>query len=163
MSSGRFRFSTVIGHAVGRRAIGFVEEMVEGGHAELDAKLIFDGLVGSRERDVRKKFDHWLAHGRNDKWFHGWPNDASCRECLCFKWDEKDGHHRFYGFLYHPQPKTKSSFQICVLAYHDHKTKQETDRKFLIRCMNLRSNLSVQAAISFVFHDEDAKDKGKIQ
>lgn len=160
-----YRFTLAVGHSVGRRAIGFLEEELgKGERSELDAKRSFAALSGSRDRDIRKKFDHWLAGGPPiDRWFHGWPNDSECRECFCFKWDERNGHHRFYGFLYHPQPRTNPAFQICVLAYHDHKTKRETDRRLLIRSMNLRSNSSVQMAIAFVFSDQYPKKRGQVQ
>lgn len=116
-----------------------------------------------KERDVRKRFDHWLSGGRNDRWFHGWPNDVQVKECFCFKWDDKRQHHRFYGFLYHPQPKTNSPFQICVLAYHDVKNDESTNLNLLINSMALRSDARVRMAISFVFPDEKAKTKGQIQ
>jgi hypothetical protein len=159
-----YHFATAEGHAIRRRAIGFLEEILEEEEqSSLDAKSEFDCLETGRERDVRKKFDHWLSGGRNDKWFHGWPNDAQVKECFCFKWDHKRQHHRFYGFLYHPQPKTNSPFQICVLAYHDVKNDESTNRNLLLNSMTLRTDARVRMAISFVFPDEEIKAKRQIQ
>jgi len=53
-----YHFATVEGHPIGRRAIGFLEEILkEEEDSSLDAKSEFDCLETSRERDVRKKFD----------------------------------------------------------------------------------------------------------
>lgn len=159
MAVQKFTFATVPGHSVGRRAIGFLERE---GNAALDAKTTFEALEESKDRDVRKKFDLWLSGGRNDRWFHGWPNDPDVKECWSFRWDEKRQHHRLYGYLYHPQPQTKRYFQICVLAYHDFKNDESTDRTILLRCMKLRSDALVQMAISLVFPDK-TPTKGQVQ
>lgn len=159
-----YRFEVVEGHRVGRRAIGFLEDIrEEDEESSLDAKSEFESLKTNKERDVRKKFDHWLNGGRNDRWFHGWPNDVQVKESFCFKWDDKRQHHRFYGFLYHPRPKTNAPFQICVLAHHDVKNDESTNRNLLINSMVLRADIRVRTSISFVFPDEKAKAKGQIQ
>ena len=60
-----------------------MDERRVAGRSELDAKRSFAALSGSRDRDIRKKFDYWLAGGPPiDRWFHGWPNDSECRECF---------------------------------------------------------------------------------
>ena len=72
-----YKFSLIVGHPVGRRGIGFLEEIVEeqDGESSLDAKSKFDSLEIKKERELRSKFDYWLsAAPPNDKWFHGWPN-----------------------------------------------------------------------------------------
>jgi hypothetical protein len=160
MASNRYVFATVPGQSVGRRAIGFLEEV---GTSSLNAKARFDSLAPVKDRDVRKKFDYWLGDGRHDNWFHGWPNDHDVKECFCFKWDEKRQHHRFYGFLCHPQPKRNPPFRVCVLAYHDVKNDESTNRNLLIRSMKLRGDVMVRMAISLVFSDEEVKAKGKLQ
>jgi hypothetical protein len=160
MTPNRYVFATVPGHSVGRRAIGFLEEV---DNLSLNAKAKFDSLGPVKDRDLRKKFDYWLGGGRHDKWFHGWPNDHEVKECFCFRWDEKGQRHRFYGYLYHPQPKTDPPFQVCVLAYHDVKNDESTNRNLLLRSMSLRSNIGIRMAISFVFPDEELNAKAKPQ
>jgi len=159
-----YKFSTVDGQRIGGRAIGFLEEILdaEKGTLLLGAKAKFDSLPLPKERDVRKRFDLWLDYGRNDNWFHGWPNDVPVKECFTFRWEEKGRKcHRLYGFLCNPQPKTNPSRRICVLAYHDIKNDWNTDRSILIDLMSLRASSVVRAAIAFVFPDEPVK--GQIQ
>ncbi len=164
MAPKAYRFSLVEGHPVGSRAIGFLEEILENETdiPSLNAKLKFDSLKPPKDRDVRRRFDLWLICRRNDNWFHGWPNDLSVKECFSFRWQEKGRHHRFYGFLYHPQPKTNPARQICVLTYHDVKNDWNTDRILLIRSMNLRNSQLVRDSISFIFQDESSP-QGKRQ
>ena len=159
-----YTFSLVKGHPVGRRGVGFLEEIVEAdaNESRIDAKAVFDSLPTKKDRQVRSRIDHWVSGGRNDNWFHGWPNDQDVKECFCFKWEEKRQLHRFYGFLYHPQPKTNARLQICVLAYHDFKNDESTDRNLLLRLMGLRNNANVRTVIEFAFPDKSTPE-GKIQ
>jgi hypothetical protein len=163
MSAEVYQFSLVEGLRIGRRAVGFLEDQAE--NSSLNAKVKFDSLRPPKDRDVRRRFDHWLEFGIKDNWFHGWPNDGTVKGCFSFRWEEKGRqHHRFYGFLYHPQPKTFPSRQICVLAYHDVKTDLNTNRTLLIRSMGLRANVEVRKAIAFVFEDvERPQERRPIQ
>jgi hypothetical protein len=166
--AGRYRFSLAEGHPAKHRAIGFLEEIIDEGDGEsrIDAKVEFDSLGLSnlkKRRELDTRFDYWIDGGRNDKWFHGWPNDYDVKECFCFKWEHKKRTHRLYGFLFHPQSHTNPAFQICVLVYHDFKSDESTDRNLLLRSMALRTNPAVHAAIGFVFPDESTTAKGKIQ
>lgn len=152
------------GHFATRRGIGFLEEITtqEAG-SRLDAKMAFEALNAKRDIELRTRFDHWLAGVQpNDRWFHGWPNDQDVKECFCFRWIERSRRHRLYGFLCNPQPKTNPRFQLCVLAYHDVKNDESTDRNLLLRLMKLRSDTTVRAAIGFEFPD-DVINKEKLQ
>ena len=163
--AGRYTFTRMGGQSAGKRkAIGFLDEIMEEGEGDsrIDARESFESLSEKKDRELRSRMDYWIDGGRKDSWFHGWPNDHEVKECFCFRWDENKQHHRLYGFLYHPQPKTNASFQICALAYHDFKNDQSTDRTLLLRLMKLRENPNVKAAIGFVFPDEK-KPKGRIQ
>ncbi len=162
--AGRYTFVLVSGHSAGKRAVGFLEEIMEGeeGESRVDAKEAFESIPAKKDREVRTRIDYWLDGGRNNNWFHGWPNDQDVKDCFCFRWDEKRQHHRLYGFLYNPQPKTNARFQICALAYHDFKNDESTDRTLLLRLMRLRENSNVKSAIGFVFPDGN-KPKGKIK
>ncbi|MGH9692476.1 MAG: hypothetical protein ACRD4C_15605 [Candidatus Acidiferrales bacterium] len=161
-----FTFSLVEGHKVDGRAIGFLEQMTADGgigSSWLGAKKKFISLRGNKERHVRKRFDLWLAFGRNDHWFHGWPNDEEVKDCFCFKWEEGGNRrNRLYGFLCHPQPKTNASRQVCVLALHQMKNDWSTDRTLLRQVAALKRNKGVQASIAFIFSDNPASG-GKLQ
>ncbi len=160
MVSTKYEFQAVPGHAIGRRSVGF---LVEDGNPALNAKAVFAGLKIDQERDVRKKFDYWLAEGKHDGWFHGWRTDEDVKYCFTFKWAEKRLNHRFYGYLWNPQPKTNPRFHICVLMFHESKNDESTNRTILLRCMALRGYATVQLAINFVFPDEKPTEKGRIQ
>lgn len=154
MRSEQYLFVAVPGCAITRRGIGFLEKPDD---LTLNAKAKFDSLLVNREREVRSRFDHWISGGIHDKWFHGWPNDVQVKECFCFKWKDKRQNHRFYGFLYHPQPKSNPAFQICVLASHDVKNDESTNRTLLLKSMALRADSGVRIAINFVFPDEEVQ------
>jgi hypothetical protein len=161
-----YKFSTVEGQRVGRRAIGFLEEILEDENEKtsLTARPKFDSLDPAKDRDVRRRFDYWQDFGIKDTWFHGWPNDLAVKECFSFRWEEKGRQrHRFYGFLYHPQPKTNSARQVCVLTYHGVKNDWNTDRSLLVKSMNLRGSLAVRSAIAFIFPDEENQKGKKLQ
>jgi hypothetical protein len=161
-----YRFSAVEGQRVGRRAVGFLEEILEDNKEDtsLTAKTKFDSLDAAKGRDVRRRFDYWLDFGIKDTWFHGWPNDLAVKECFSFRWEERGRQrHRFYGFLYHPQPKTNSARQICVLTYHGMKSDWNTDRSLLVKSMSLRSSLAVRSAIAVIFPDEESPKGRKTQ
>jgi hypothetical protein len=160
-----YRFSRMDGQITSdRRGVGFLEEIVdEGEESSLDAKSKFGSLLAKRDRDVRSRVDYWISGAPpNDRWFHGWPNDHEVRDCFCFRWNERTQHHRLYGFMCNPQPKTCARFQLCVLTYHDVKNDGSTDRTLLLRSMKLSGNALVRGAISLEFPD-DVKEKGKAQ
>lgn len=152
-----YRFSRMGGsQSSGRRGVGFLEEVRDDGQdSDLDAKSAFEALPAKKERDVRSRVDYWIsAAPPNDRWFHGWPNDHEVRDCFCFRWDERREHHRLYGFLCNPQPKTNARFQLCVLTYHDSKNDESSDRTLLVRSMKLSSNDLVRMAINAEYPDE---------
>lgn len=119
---------------------------------ELDAAVVFAGLEDKKDRDLRSRFEHWIDGGTNNKWFHGF-NEKDYRECFVFKWKEKRQHHRLYGFLCHPMPRTNGRFQICVLISHAEKNQIETDITELDGVNALRSDPSVNVAITMRFPD----------
>ena len=123
MVSTKYEFQAVPGHAIAWCSVGF---LVEDGNPALNAKAVFAGLKIDQERDVRKKFDYWLAEGKHDGWFHGWRTDEDVKYCFTFKWAEKRLNHRFYGYLWNPQPKTNPRFHICVLMFHESKNDEST-------------------------------------
>lgn len=147
-----------------RRGVGFLEEIVDDGEQpSLDAKSEFDSLSLKANRDIRSRVDYWISGAPpNGKWFHGWPNDHEVRDCFCFKCTERANHHRLYGFMCNPQPKTNARFQLCVLPYHDVKNQEATDRTLLLRSMRLSTNADVRRAINLEFPDE-IKGKENIQ
>lgn len=147
----RFKFTLASGHGIGQRAIGFLESETD---TTLNGKSKFDVHKPAREREVRTRFDYWLSGGRNNRWFHGWPDLTKYKECFTFKWKESRQHQRLYGFLHHPKPKTHSSFQVCVLVYHDEKNEDETDFSILDRLNELRKDVSVIATIKDQFPEE---------
>lgn len=131
-----------------RRAIAFLECAED---AELDGRKVFEALEQKRQREFRTRFDHWISGGTNDKWFHGWPNDAEYKQCFTFKWKEKRQNHRFYGFLSHPKPLVDPSFQLCVLAFHSCKKEWETNPSDLNLARSLLQNSEVIRAIMKLF------------
>ena len=160
-----YRFTKLEGQRTSkRRGVGFLEEIVDEGEASrLDAKEEFESLSEKKERDVRARIDYWIDGGPpNDRWFHGWPNDYEVRECFCFRWDDRREHHRLYGFLCNPQPKSNARFQLCVLTYHDVKNDESTNRNLLLKSMSLYNSRIARMAISFVFPD-GAEGKENIQ
>lgn len=122
-----------------RRAIVFL-----GGNGEWNAKVAFDGLEKEKERLLRSRFDYWIDGETNNRWFHGWPNNADHKHCFCFKWKTGNVHQRLYGFLCWPLPHDPS-FQACVLIYHTTKTTDDTDFSVLGRVNLLRTATAVTA------------------
>lgn len=135
----------------GRRALAFLVSKDGGG---ADAQDAFTRLNKNREREVRSRFDHWIAGGIKDEYFHGWPNDAKYKKCWVFKWKDKRQRHRLYGFLFHPYPHTDPRFQLCVLVLHATKNEWETDTAELDRVVALQTDPRVVAAIARAFVDK---------
>jgi hypothetical protein len=132
-----------------RRAVVFLASEEH----ETDAEQKYASLKGNKKRDVLSRFDYWIDGGRNDKWFHGWPNQPEYKECWEFKWKEQRTNQRLYGFLYHPMPRQNGAFLLCVLVWHSTKT-DETDRTILDRLNGLRRTQQVLKAIGKKYPDE---------
>jgi hypothetical protein len=131
-----------------RRGIGFVE-----GHVELDAAANFEGLNETDARNLRSRMEHWVAGNDKPKnWFHRFDD---FRECFVFKLPGR----RWYGFLFHPLPKTSPRFQLCVLAIHAYKHEQATDKAELRRVNEWLQHPAVRRAISVIYRDDDRKEQ----
>jgi len=142
-----------------RRVVGFLE-----GHRELDAAREFYALKQSRKMFVSVSIEEW-ANGGNDiiTRFHGFPNDSEYPLSFVFKVKEKRLGHRFYGYLYQPQPMISPRLQICVLCIHALKDEAETDRKELKRVDDWRKSNAAQAAIRVVYPDKKKdNEKGRL-
>lgn len=126
----------------------------------LDAWEVFCSLdPGSKtERTVRDRLDLWINFGHKKEWFHGW-DVPEFRECFVFKWPFRNVGQRFYGFLCHPQPAVRASFQLCVLHTHDMKSEQATEKGHLRLANRLRVEPSVKAAIQMHFPDTKPGEK----
>lgn len=126
---------------------------------DLNAARIFNALGPKQMRGVLDRFDLWIDGGVRDNYFHGWPNIPEYKHCFVFKWKHKNQNQRLYGFLYHPQPKTRPRFQLCVLITHATKKDWETDPRELDGANEVRINLQVIAAIKVVFPEVKAGEK----
>jgi len=155
-----FDFALIVGQAVGRRAVGFLQSAKD---PSLDGGQKFRELKSAREREVRSRLDYWIAGGTNNRWFHGWPDLTKYKECFTFKWKENRQHQRLYGFLHHPKPKTAPRFVVCVLVYHDEKNEDETDFSILDRLNELRKDSSVVQAINSLFPEERSSKQKWVQ
>lgn len=129
-----------------RRGLAF---LICKSNADINAKSTFDELNIKRQREIRTRFQWWLDGMINDKWFHGWPNDPSYKDCFVFKWKEKRQNHRLYGFLCHPL-NHNPRFQLCVLVSHASKSKHNTDPRELDGANKLKVNENVKKAIQQV-------------
>lgn len=128
---------------------------------ELDADAVFSAMQDntSQKRNVYSRFDYWIAFGKKDEWFHGWPNNPEFKHCFVFKWKLKGVGQRFYGFLYHPQPMSRAPFQLCVLHTYDTKTEAKTEPRHLRLANRLRADQVVKAAIQMHFPDQMPGEK----
>jgi len=122
-----------------RRAVGLLTDSTD---ASIDAATQFTALEPKHDRTVRSRMDYWIDFGHKDEWFHGWPQSLAYKECFVFKWDEKKVHRRLYGFLCHPLRRSPA-FQLCVLCYHDIKSRADTDFAILDRINGLRTAAGV--------------------
>jgi hypothetical protein len=127
--------------------------LVREGDRGLDAASVFATLALNSMRAVATRFDFWIDLGRNDNYFHGWPSMPDYKKCFVFKWKDKRGNHRLYGFLCNPQPKTRPRFQLCVLVSHAIKNEWKTDPKELDGANALTLNFEVMTAIRAAFQD----------
>lgn len=67
--------------------------------------------------------------------------------------------HRFYGFLYHPLPKTDARFLLCVLTTYSKKKGDLTDPADLDRVRDWMNAPATKAAIKFHYPDEEKEKK----
>ena len=137
-----------------RREVVFLISVTD---TEVNAHVAFGELDEKRDRLVRDRFDYWIDGGISDGYFHGWPNDPANRECFCFRWKQKRQHHRLYGFLHNPQPRTRPRFQICVLTTHATKNDWTTDPHDLGKANEMRIHPCVLAAMAMTFNDDLVK------
>lgn len=142
-----------------RRAVGFLE-----GHQELDAAEKFDNLGPNCKKFVLASMEEWASGGKDiTTRFHGFPNDREYQLSFVFKAKEKRLGHRFYGYLYQPEPMTNPRLQICVLCIHALKDEAETDRAELKRVDDWRKSDAAQVAIRVEYPDKKKDDeKGRL-
>jgi len=151
MAGSTITFELVVGLPVMRRAVGFLF-----GHSELSARECFLALGDEARRNLLARMNYWIAWNNSPaKWFHGFPNDPEHKNCFVFKYQEK----RFYGFLYHPTPKSNPRFQLCVLCSYDSKSEWETDMVHLNRAEAWLLAAAAILAIRRLFPDEEAKKR----
>lgn len=74
--------------------------------------------------------------------------------CFVFKAKEKRQHHRFYGYLYNPQPILNPRLQLCILCIHAMKKEYETDRSELARVDVRYSSSAAKQAIQLALADQ---------
>jgi len=139
-----YSIELIRGHEITRRGLAFLICESDG---NIDAKSVFERLRPNREREVRSRFDYWLHGGTNDKWFHGWPNNPTYKDCFVFKWKERSQHHRLYGFLCNPLFNGKSFFRLCVLVSHATKNTWETDPAELDGVNEIKEKGEVKEAV----------------
>jgi len=142
-----------------RRAVGFLR-----GHDELDAAEWFYALKASRKSFTLVSMETWASGSMDIKTrFHGFPNDTEYPLSFVFKTKENKAGHRFYGYLYHPEPITYPRLEICVLCIHAFKNDKDTDRTELKRVDEWSKNTAAKAAIRAEIADKKKdKEKGKL-
>jgi hypothetical protein len=109
----------------------------------------------SQQRTVLSRMDYWINGGRNDRWFHGWPNNPTYAGCIVFKWNFRNVDQRLYGFVCNPMPKSNPRFQLCVLHSHGEKVQWNTEPGFLELAVSLSKLGDVWKAIRESFPDID--------
>jgi hypothetical protein len=122
---------------------------------DINAKGVFDRLRDKTKQDVLNRFDYWLDGGVCDKYFHGFPNHPTYNQCYVFKWKHAGAHHRLYGFLTNPRPRTQKAFRACVLVSHAQKNTANTDPSELAHAESLRLNVAVIAAVKKAFPERN--------
>jgi len=132
------------------RAVGMLA-----GHTELCA----DVLINLSEKDAkyqRYSMERWAA-GINGPQSRCHRFDGT--DYFVFKDEGK--HHRFYGFLYHPLPRTNASFLLCVLTTYGNKKEDATNPADLERVRMWMNAPATKAAIKFTYPDDKADKKDK--
>jgi hypothetical protein len=156
VSQGSIKFRLFTGVRQGaKRKLGLLE-----GDEQLNTRSGIASLRQNQKRDFLSRMQHWLDGANGPKnWFHNFPGDSICPDLFVFK----VGDHRFYGYLYHPLPKTNPGLQACVLCSHGIKDAWETDpnQKRLMQ-RRLQSN-DAKMAIAEMFDDraEEVEKRGK--
>ena len=132
-----------------RRGIGFLE-----GHPELAAGSAFDTLPENTSRQFIAFADQFIdCHPDISTRYHGYRSKPRYKDCYVFKPRGKKKESRFYGFLCHPQKKTRARFELCVLCVHALKNERETDDAELERVLGWLCNTGAQMAIAMEFPD----------
>jgi hypothetical protein len=129
------------------RAVGILE-----GHPDLCS----DTLLNLPEKDL--KYQRYSM----ERWASGIDGPQN----RCHRFDGTDffvfkdvgKQHRFYGFLYHPLPKTKERFLLCVLTTYGQKKEDNSDPVYLSRVSEWMSAPATKAAIKLYYPDEPEKD-----
>lgn len=138
-----------------RRGIVFLrsEDGRLNAHAEF-LKIDSSKELKNRARELRARFDWWIANRpqHQNNWYHGWDRE-DYKHCFCFKLNMKNVMHRFYGFVCHPQPKTRCRFELCVLCSFDIKPGDETEKSNLREAMKLFADMDVRNALKLHFPD----------
>jgi hypothetical protein len=124
------------------RAVGLLE-----GHPDLGGSVLF--VLPENERDyILASMDTWV-NGLNGpkRRFHGFEGSP----CFVFKHVTKQ--HRFYGYLWHPQPNTNKALQVCVITTYTKKKEWETDQADLKHVLTWLSSPAAKPAIVALFPD----------
>jgi len=134
----------ILGHDVNnRRGLAF---FVCPNDDTIDAEAVFNGLTTKKKRDLKSRFDAWLAGKVNDNWYHGWPNNPDYKDCFVFRWKDNRQNHRLYSFLCNPFPNN-NNIRLCVLVSHAAKNTWGTDPAELNGAKELSTNVDVNEAI----------------
>lgn len=120
------------------------------------AKIAFDGLDKTGERTLRRRFDMWVSGQPGRHRYHGWTSsqfNGRYSNCFVFKCGEHN-RERFYGFLCKPKERDPL-YEICILAVHIKKKKDETNESDLIDVEALSATLAVRDVIKKFFFKEN--------
>ncbi len=120
--------------------------LVSNDDRHVDAVDAFDGLSEKRGFAVRTRFEAWLDHKTNNRWFHGWPNHPKYKDCFVFKWKTNRQGFRLYGFVCKPDP-VDGSYQLCVLVLYATKNEHETETSELDRVVERSNDEAVRQAV----------------
>jgi hypothetical protein len=142
-----------------RRGLAFLECPEDD---RVTAREAYESLDDGLRRNLKSRFEYWLGGNHQDKYFHGWPNNPSRKECFAFKQKEGRVHHRLYGFLMNPRPQTDPGFQVCILVSHVRKTKEDTDPADLKSVNDIRGLLEVIEAVKALFPEIKEENRGAI-
>jgi hypothetical protein len=149
----KFRLYTGV-RQEGRRRVGILE-----GHSELNTSDGIGSLTAKEQKDLLVRIQRWVDGANGPKrYFHNFPGDSICPVCFVFK---VGNHHRFYGYLCNPLPRTDRALQVCVLCSHAIKNEWETDpaEKKLVKRWSESSE--AKAALALEFDDTSREKKSK--
>jgi plasmid maintenance system antidote protein VapI len=134
-----------------RRGIAFLH--CSTASSGVNALAAFEDLAtknDKRVRELRTRFDHWIEGQRNDRWFHGWPNDARRKNCGL---QNRDREGAAFQDSFPSLPRRNPKFQLCVLISHAIKTQWETDPREVDAMEAFRINPQVIDAIRRAYPD----------